>query len=138
MSHRTIGPLQALPISVAPAPEHQSSDREPDRDRTGGQRSRKAPLLRARRAPAYDDRQGRASTNQERASSHDLWGLNGEETDLPLALLDHLFDRARERQITTEDLYELKLWRESEPEAPDGPGYTSPHSRSVAKGNTPK
>jgi len=29
-------------------------------------------------------------------------------TDLPPVLLDHLFDRARERQITTEDLYELK------------------------------
>jgi len=28
-----------------------------------------------------------------------------------------------ERQITVEDLYELKLWRESEPEAPDGPWY---------------
>ncbi len=44
-------------------------------------------------------------------------------TDLPPVLLDHLFDRARERQITTEDLYELMLWRESEPEAPDGLWY---------------
>jgi hypothetical protein len=25
--------------------------------------------------------------------------------------------------IPAEDLYELKLWRESEPEAPDGPWY---------------
>ena len=41
-------------------------------------------------------------------------------TDLPLALRDHLFDRLREREITAEDLYRLKLWRESEPEAPDG------------------
>jgi hypothetical protein len=35
----------------------------------------------------------------------------------------HLFDRLEERQITVEDLYKLKLWRESKPEAPDGPGY---------------
>ena len=38
-------------------------------------------------------------------------------------LRDHLFDRVRERKITAEDLYELKLWRESEPEAPDGLWY---------------
>lgn len=41
-------------------------------------------------------------------------------THLPPALRDHLFDRLRERQITAEDLYQLKLWRESEPDAPDG------------------
>jgi hypothetical protein len=43
--------------------------------------------------------------------------------NLPPALRDHLFDRLRERKITTEDLYALKLWRESEPEAPDGLWY---------------
>jgi hypothetical protein len=43
--------------------------------------------------------------------------------DLPPALLDHLFDRLIERQITVEDLYKLKLWRESEPEGPDGPWF---------------
>jgi hypothetical protein len=42
---------------------------------------------------------------------------------LPLALRDHLFERLRERKITAEDLYRLKLWRESEPEAPDGLWY---------------
>jgi hypothetical protein len=42
---------------------------------------------------------------------------------LPPALRDHLFDRARERKVSIEDLYQLKLWRESEPEAPDGPWY---------------
>lgn len=40
--------------------------------------------------------------------------------DLPPALRDDLLDRLRERKITTEDLYAPKLWRESEPEAPDG------------------
>lgn len=44
-------------------------------------------------------------------------------TDLPAALRIHLFDRVRERKISAEDLYALKLWRESEPEAPDGPWY---------------
>jgi hypothetical protein len=43
--------------------------------------------------------------------------------DLPPALRDHLFDRLRDRKITVEDLYQLKLWRESEPEAPDGPWF---------------
>lgn len=32
----------------------------------------------------------------------------------------HLFDRLRDRKIIVEDLYQLKLWRESEPEAPQG------------------
>ena len=41
-------------------------------------------------------------------------------TNLPPALRDHLFDRLLERKITAEDLYQLKLWRVSEPEAPDG------------------
>ena len=44
-------------------------------------------------------------------------------TDLPPALRDHLFDRVREREVSIEDLYRLKLWRESEPEAPEGPWY---------------
>ena len=41
-------------------------------------------------------------------------------THLPPALRDHLFERLRERTITADDLYRLKVWRESEPEAPDG------------------
>ena len=41
-------------------------------------------------------------------------------TDLPVALQDRLFERLRERKITAEDLYQLKLWRETDPEAPDG------------------
>jgi hypothetical protein len=44
-------------------------------------------------------------------------------TGLPLALRDHLFDRLRTREITAEDLYALKLWRESEPDAPEGEWY---------------
>jgi len=44
-------------------------------------------------------------------------------TSLPADLHDHLFERARERQISIDDLYLLKLWRESGPEAPDGLWY---------------
>jgi hypothetical protein len=44
-------------------------------------------------------------------------------TDVPPALRDHLFDRLRDRKITVEDLYQLKLWRESQPDAPDGPWF---------------
>ena len=43
--------------------------------------------------------------------------------DLPPALRDHLFDRLRERKISAEDLYNLKRWREEEPDAPEGPWY---------------
>jgi hypothetical protein len=57
--------------------------------------------------------------------------------DLPPALRDDLFERLRERKISAEDLYELKLWRESEPEAPEAAGTrTSAPSRSVARENT--
>ena len=44
-------------------------------------------------------------------------------TNLPPALRDHLFDRLAQREIAAEDLYKLKLWRESEPEAPEGLWY---------------
>jgi hypothetical protein len=41
-------------------------------------------------------------------------------TGLPPALRDHLFERARERLISADDLFALMLWRESKPEAPEG------------------
>ena len=41
-------------------------------------------------------------------------------THLPPGLRDHLFERLRKRKITADDLYRLKVWRESEPDAPDG------------------
>jgi hypothetical protein len=44
-------------------------------------------------------------------------------TDLPPVLRDHLFDRVRERRIDAEDLWQLKLWRDSEPDAPEGPWF---------------
>jgi hypothetical protein len=44
-------------------------------------------------------------------------------TDLPVALRDHLFERVADRKITPDDLYLLKLWRESAPDAPEGDWY---------------
>jgi len=44
-------------------------------------------------------------------------------TNLPPALRDYLFERLRERKIKVEDLYKLKLWRESEPDATEGPWW---------------
>jgi hypothetical protein len=60
-------------------------------------------------------------------------------TDLPLALRDHLFDRLAERKISVEDLYRLKLWRESEPDAPEGPWYKDFGSFKICgEGKNPK
>jgi hypothetical protein len=46
-----------------------------------------------------------------------------EWTDLPEAIRKHLLLRLKERKITEDDLYPLKLWRDSEPEGPEGPWY---------------
>ena len=46
-----------------------------------------------------------------------------EWTKLPSALRDHLFDRLAERKITAEDLYQLKVWRDTNPDAPEGPWF---------------
>jgi hypothetical protein len=43
--------------------------------------------------------------------------------NLPDALRKHLLRRLKERQITEEDLFQLKLWRDTEPEAPEGSWY---------------
>jgi len=60
-------------------------------------------------------------------------------SDLPPALRDHLFGRARERKISIEDLYALKLWRESQPEAPEGLWYKDFGSLKVCgEGKYPK
>lgn len=44
-------------------------------------------------------------------------------TDLPTPLRNHLFQRLADRKITADDLYKLKLWRESDPDAPEGLWY---------------
>jgi hypothetical protein len=43
--------------------------------------------------------------------------------NLPPQLRQHLFDRAKERQITTEDLFALEEWRGHSPDVPAGTWY---------------
>jgi hypothetical protein len=40
--------------------------------------------------------------------------------DLPPELLRHLFDRAKEREISMDDLFALEEWRRHSPDAPEG------------------
>ena len=39
---------------------------------------------------------------------------------LPPQLRQHLFDRAKEREITMEDLFALEEWRRHSPDVPEG------------------
>jgi hypothetical protein len=43
--------------------------------------------------------------------------------NLPEPIRRHLLLRLKERKIAEEDLYQLKLWRDSGPVAPEGPWY---------------
>jgi hypothetical protein len=43
--------------------------------------------------------------------------------NLPPDLLKHLFDRAKQRKISMEDLFALEEWRRHSPEAPAGSRY---------------
>jgi hypothetical protein len=43
--------------------------------------------------------------------------------DLPSNIRHHLLDRMRDRSITLEDLNQLRLWIESQPEVPEGDWY---------------
>jgi hypothetical protein len=43
-----------------------------------------------------------------------------EWTNLPDTIREHLLLRLKERKISAEDVYRLKVWRESVPEAPEG------------------
>lgn len=40
--------------------------------------------------------------------------------NLPPQLREHLFDRAKERQLNLEDIFALQEWRNTAPEAPAG------------------
>jgi hypothetical protein len=42
---------------------------------------------------------------------------------LPSALRDHLVERMRDRNISLDDLNQLRLWIETKPEVPEGPWY---------------
>jgi hypothetical protein len=42
---------------------------------------------------------------------------------LPAAVREHLVERMRDRNISLEDLNQLRLWMESKPDVPDGLWY---------------
>lgn len=42
---------------------------------------------------------------------------------LPVPLRDHLLERLRERHISEDDLLRLWAWRDTAPDAPDGPWF---------------
>jgi len=42
---------------------------------------------------------------------------------LPAAIRDHLVERMHDRNISLEDLNQLRVWMESQPEVPDGLWY---------------
>lgn len=43
--------------------------------------------------------------------------------NVPLAVLDHLLDRVRDREVSTEQLGLFAKWLDTEPEAPVGPWF---------------
>jgi hypothetical protein len=57
-------------------------------------------------------------------------------TNLPIALRQHLFDRLGQRQITVDDLDQLRLRRESDPEAPEA-RRSKPNPTSLKNKNAP-
>jgi hypothetical protein len=42
---------------------------------------------------------------------------------LPVALRDHLIERMQVRNISLQDLNQLRLWMETKPDVPEGPWY---------------
>ncbi|HML17708.1 MAG TPA: hypothetical protein VK419_11805 [Bryobacteraceae bacterium] len=41
-------------------------------------------------------------------------------TNLPAELREHLFQRAKERELSMEDIFALEEWRNTLPDAPEG------------------
>ncbi len=42
---------------------------------------------------------------------------------MPTAVRDHLIERMRDRNVNLDDLNQLRLWMESDPDVPEGPWY---------------
>ena len=62
-----------------------------------------------------------------------------EWSGIPQALREHLLLRLKDRQITESDLFRLMEWRQTGPEAPDGPWYKDFGSFKVCgEGKLPK
>src|SRR5207249_5306479 len=105
--------------------ERQSRARRLDRGWPAIQRVREGTVFFARQSAHRSFGSGGAGPLEGRAGADDVRRLMPKIrwTDLPPSLRQHLFDRVADRQIPADDLYKLKLWRESEPEAPAGPWY---------------
>lgn len=59
--------------------------------------------------------------------------------DLPAELRQHLFDRAKERKITMNDLFALEEWRRHSPDVPEGRWYNDFGSfKPCGEGQDPK
>ena len=59
--------------------------------------------------------------------------------NLPKAVQQHLMDRMRDRSITLDDLNQLRLWIESNPEVPEGDWYKDFGSFKICgRGSLPK
>lgn len=46
-----------------------------------------------------------------------------QRSDLPRALLGHLLDRVREREVSLDDLHQVLHWIDANPTVPAGPWY---------------
>ena len=58
---------------------------------------------------------------------------------LPNAVRDHLTERMRDRNISLEDLNQLRIWIETKPSVPDGPWFKDFGSfKLCGKGEYPK
>ena len=63
----------------------------------------------------------------------------GTWSGFPLAVRNHLIERMRDRKITIEDLNQLRLWIQSEPDVPVGRWYKDFGSFKVCgEGSLPK
>jgi hypothetical protein len=48
-----------------------------------------------------------------------------QRVNLPKPLLAHLYEQAMSRNLSVEDLIELRRWLDQSPEVPDGPWFKS-------------
>jgi hypothetical protein len=57
---------------------------------------------------------------------------------LPAGIREHLVERMRDRNISVEDLNQLRIWIESRPIVPEGPWYRDFGSFTCGEGKYPK
>jgi hypothetical protein len=77
-------------------------------------RQRRVEFFASRPLPSVD-RSGRNGEAPGRTGSRDFWRLMPkiQWLDLPASLRRHLFDRAKEREISMQDIFALEEWRKN-------------------------